>query len=181
MLLALVSLVLPPSASLLPISLVSPFFFPLLFDRWDCLRSRDLCQLKEINLGVYAIAAIWSNLELYLGVIGANLALSRQIYLYFFRGQTTPHDSKYGDRNNYVRSSFSQSNPRSGHITDKLRSGAGESVIDRAATLIESRRKVSMSRSDGSEVELESGIRKKTEFWISEGGYESQGSAGRAR
>ncbi|CAI4212285.1 unnamed protein product [Parascedosporium putredinis] len=63
-----------------------------------------------------------------------------------------PHDSKYGDRNNYVRSSFSQSNPRSGHITDKLRSGAGESVIDRAATLIESRRKVSMSRSDGSEL-----------------------------
>ncbi|PKS08513.1 hypothetical protein jhhlp_004898 [Lomentospora prolificans] len=129
----------------------------------------------------YAIAAIWSNLELYLGIIAANLALSRQIYLYFFRGETTPRDDKYGDRNHYVRSSLSQSKSRANHLTDKLRAGAGDSVIDRAATLIESRRRPSLSRSDGSEVELESGIRKKTEFWISEGDHESQGSSYHAR
>lgn len=48
--------------------------------------------------------------------------------------------------------------------------------MDRAATLIEGRRRPSVSRSDGSEVELEAGIRKKTEFWISEEENESHGS-----
>ncbi|KEZ45125.1 hypothetical protein SAPIO_CDS2562 [Scedosporium apiospermum] len=120
----------------------------------------------------YAIAAIWSNLEFYLGIIAANLALSRQIYLYFFRGETTPHDTNYGNRNQYLRSSFSNG-PRSAHRTDNLR---GDKVMDRAATLIEGRRRPSVSRSDGSEVELEAGIRKKTEFWISEEENESHGS-----
>ncbi|KAI9687676.1 MAG: hypothetical protein M1820_010395 [Bogoriella megaspora] len=34
----------------------------------------------------YCIAAIWSNLELHLGIIAANLALSRSWYLYFSKG-----------------------------------------------------------------------------------------------
>lgn len=34
---------------------------------------------------VYAITAIWSNLELYLGIVGANLALGRSMYGYFFK------------------------------------------------------------------------------------------------
>ncbi|RBR05230.1 hypothetical protein FVER53590_12373 [Fusarium verticillioides] len=43
---------------------------------------------------VYAITAIWSNLELYLGIVGANLALSRSIFAYFFReGGTTKGSS----------------------------------------------------------------------------------------
>ncbi|RBA14662.1 hypothetical protein FPRO05_13473 [Fusarium proliferatum] len=47
---------------------------------------------------VYAITAIWSNLELYLGIVGANLALSRSIFAYFFREGGTTKGSSYGDR-----------------------------------------------------------------------------------
>ncbi|KAF5649885.1 integral membrane protein [Fusarium sp. NRRL 25303] len=46
---------------------------------------------------VYAITAIWSNLELYLGIVGANLALSRSIFAYFFREGGTTKGSSYGD------------------------------------------------------------------------------------
>ncbi|KAF5568782.1 integral membrane protein [Fusarium phyllophilum] len=45
---------------------------------------------------VYAITAIWSNLELYLGIVGANLALSRSIFAYFFREGVTTKGSSYG-------------------------------------------------------------------------------------
>ncbi|KAG5757718.1 hypothetical protein H9Q72_014141 [Fusarium xylarioides] len=45
---------------------------------------------------VYAITAIWSNLELYLGIVGANLALSRSIFAYFFREGGTTKGSSYG-------------------------------------------------------------------------------------
>ncbi|KAF5239344.1 hypothetical protein FANTH_10003 [Fusarium anthophilum] len=47
---------------------------------------------------VYAITAIWSNLELYLGIVGANLALSRSIFAYFFREGGTTKGSSYADR-----------------------------------------------------------------------------------
>ncbi|KAL9564557.1 hypothetical protein ACKAV7_011009 [Fusarium commune] len=46
---------------------------------------------------VYAITAIWSNLELYLGIVGANLALSRSIFAYFFREGGTTKGSSYGE------------------------------------------------------------------------------------
>ncbi|KAF4445764.1 hypothetical protein F53441_10513 [Fusarium austroafricanum] len=45
---------------------------------------------------VYAITAIWSNLELYLGIVAANLALSRSIFGYFFRGTEATRGSSYG-------------------------------------------------------------------------------------
>ncbi|KAF4998885.1 hypothetical protein FGRMN_2816 [Fusarium graminum] len=47
---------------------------------------------------VYAITAIWSNLELYLGIVGANLALSRSIFAYFFRDSTMTRASSYAAR-----------------------------------------------------------------------------------
>ncbi|KAG8672736.1 hypothetical protein FPOAC2_06139 [Fusarium poae] len=46
---------------------------------------------------VYAITAIWSNLELYLGIVGANLALGRSIYGYFFKDRSHSQvGSSYG-------------------------------------------------------------------------------------
>jgi hypothetical protein len=36
---------------------------------------------------VYAVAAIWTNLELFLGIIAANLALSRSMYTFFRYGK----------------------------------------------------------------------------------------------
>ncbi|KAM0350618.1 hypothetical protein ACHAPU_003104 [Fusarium lateritium] len=47
---------------------------------------------------VYAITAIWSNLELYLGIVGANLALSRSMFAYFFRESTMDQASSYAAR-----------------------------------------------------------------------------------
>ncbi|KAF5658762.1 aldehyde dehydrogenase, partial [Fusarium circinatum] len=58
----------------------------------------SICNLALTTLGVYAITAIWSNLELYLGIVGANLALSRSIFSYFFREGGTTKGSSYADR-----------------------------------------------------------------------------------
>ncbi|KAF5552187.1 aldehyde dehydrogenase X mitochondrial precursor [Fusarium mexicanum] len=51
--------------------------------------------IRSKLLGVYAITAIWSNLELYLGIVGANLALSRSIFAHFFREGGTTKGSSY--------------------------------------------------------------------------------------
>ncbi|KAF4444246.1 integral membrane [Fusarium acutatum] len=53
---------------------------------------------RATSLGVVTsdLSSIWSNLELYLGIVGANLALSRSIFAYFFReGGTTKGSSKF--------------------------------------------------------------------------------------
>ncbi|KAF5965245.1 integral membrane protein [Fusarium coicis] len=62
----------------------------------DYVQNNKLGWVAQILLfaRVYAITAIWSNLELYLGIVGANLALSRSIFAYFFReGGTTKGSS----------------------------------------------------------------------------------------
>ncbi|KAF5697526.1 hypothetical protein FMUND_15383 [Fusarium mundagurra] len=53
---------------------------------------------RATSLGVVTsdLSSIWSNLELYLGIVGANLALSRSIFAYFFReGGTTKGELRY--------------------------------------------------------------------------------------
>ncbi|KAH7233359.1 hypothetical protein BKA59DRAFT_560178 [Fusarium tricinctum] len=46
----------------------------------------------------YAITAIWSNLELYLGIVAANLSLSRSMFAYFFRNGNRSQHPSYGGR-----------------------------------------------------------------------------------
>ncbi|KAF4473325.1 integral membrane [Fusarium agapanthi] len=52
---------------------------------------------RAASLGVVTsdLSSIWSNLELYLGIVGANLALSRSIFSYFFREGGTTKGSSY--------------------------------------------------------------------------------------
>ncbi|KAI8246385.1 hypothetical protein K4K57_011393 [Colletotrichum sp. SAR 10_99] len=60
----------------------------------------------------YCIAGIWSNLELFLGIIAANLALSRSIWVHFF-GSNDGHA---------IPGSTGRSNPtESGYVNSKLR------------------------------------------------------------
>ncbi|KAF3796962.1 hypothetical protein GCG54_00005377 [Colletotrichum gloeosporioides] len=60
----------------------------------------------------YCIAGIWSNLELYLGIIAANLALSRSIWVHFFGS----NDAQA------IPGSTGRSNPaESGYVNSKLR------------------------------------------------------------
>ncbi|KAI8275647.1 hypothetical protein K4K59_010140, partial [Colletotrichum sp. SAR11_240] len=65
--------------------------------------------------GAYCIAGIWSNLELFLGIIAANLALSRSIWVHFF-GSNDSHA---------IPGSNGRSNPtESGYHDNQLRSAA---------------------------------------------------------
>ncbi|KAJ3959720.1 hypothetical protein N0V92_003659 [Colletotrichum tropicale] len=60
----------------------------------------------------YCIAGIWSNLELYLGIVAANLALSRSIWVHFFGS----NDAQA------IPGSTGRSNPAdSGYVNSKLR------------------------------------------------------------
>ncbi|KAJ0366678.1 hypothetical protein COL26b_011555 [Colletotrichum chrysophilum] len=64
------------------------------------------------TIGAYCIAGIWSNLELFLGIIAANLALSRSIWVHFF-GSNDSHA---------IPGSTGRSNPtESGYVNSKLR------------------------------------------------------------
>ncbi|KAL0935585.1 uncharacterized protein CTRU02_210176 [Colletotrichum truncatum] len=104
---------------------------------------------------VYCIAGIWSNLELFLGIIAANLALSRSIWVHFF-----------GSRDNQtLPGSTGRSNPAgSGYVNSKLRGDRFEVP----STMIRSHRRGSETRSSNSDIPLEPGIQKKTEFWWTE-------------
>lgn len=122
------------------------------------------CPTQLTHPGSYAVAALWSNIELYLGQTAANLALSRQIYQYFFPTETPSHDGSYFPR---YASNHSRSNNR---FSRKLRDPNGDLNLTAHDTFIESSRaRPSLSKSEGSDIPLEPGIRKKTEFWISEG------------
>ncbi|KAF5614476.1 uncharacterized protein FTJAE_13745 [Fusarium tjaetaba] len=61
----------------------------------ECWNPRIRIYYIYATIGMY-FESIWSNLELYLGIVGANLALSRSIFAYFFReGGTTKGCSVY--------------------------------------------------------------------------------------
>ncbi|KAF4784574.1 integral membrane protein [Colletotrichum scovillei] len=105
----------------------------------------------------YCIAGIWSNLELFLGIIAANLALSRSIYVHFFNnGRTQQTLPATTDRCDPLQS---------GYLSSKLRGDR----FDLPSTMIRSpRRRGSETRSSDSDIPLKSGIQKKTEFWWTE-------------
>ncbi|KAE9370148.1 hypothetical protein N431DRAFT_546099 [Stipitochalara longipes BDJ] len=117
---------------------------------------------------MYCIAAIWSNIELFLGIIAANLTLSRAVYLYFFApNHNRPANSQYTP--NSDREILS---PR--FSCSRLRGD----TVSRTNTVVECKRQREHSetqRSSNSEIELVPGIQKKTEFWVSEGEGEGEG------
>lgn len=117
------------------------------------------------------MTAIWSNLELYLGIIAGNLALSRSVYFFFF-GEKTPSSHPTG----YVNS-YANSQSRSAYLNSRLRfDNAGPGATD---TYIRSERRPSV-KSDHSDIPLEPGIQKRTEFWVSEEDANSEASTSRA-
>ncbi|KZL85847.1 integral membrane protein [Colletotrichum incanum] len=126
--------------------------------------------LKTSDLSyVYAVTAIWSNLELYLGIIAGNLALSRSLWFYFFGEKQVPtYPSAYGQSSHRSRSAYNNSRLH----------GDNADAMD---TYIRSERRPSVSKSDHSDIPLEPGIQKRTEIWISEEDAESDspGSATR--
>lgn len=102
---------------------------------------------------VYAITAIWSNLELYLGIVGANLALGRSMFLFFFR------DGKSQNGSSYVATGSNAAYINSGYRLDNT---------NKTTTFVRSNRAPSPSRSDNSDIPLEPGIQKRTEIWVGE-------------
>ncbi|RDL41219.1 Integral membrane protein [Venustampulla echinocandica] len=119
----------------------------------------------------YCIAGIWSNLELFLGIIAANVALSHSIYVYFFGDKSKcPDNSQYSSPYHFPHS-------RSGANHGKLRGDNFEVV----PTVIEAgNRRPSESRSSNSDIPMVAGIRKKTEFWMSEEDAVLRGASAKA-
>ncbi|KAK1706712.1 integral membrane protein [Colletotrichum lupini] len=105
----------------------------------------------------YCVAGIWSNLELFLGIIAANLALTRSIYVHFFSNGTAQQT---------LPESTGRCDPlQSEYLSSKLRGDRFEVP----STMIGSPcRRGSETRSSDSEIPLRSGIQKKTEFWWTE-------------
>lgn len=88
--------------------------------------------------GDYALSAIWSNLELLLGIIAANVAISRSIYAFFRDDKATASLSGY-----------SSTNIRLGYLKqDELRNNV---MKDTASTIA---RHPSTSKSEESEAPL---------------------------
>ncbi|KAK1569944.1 uncharacterized protein LY79DRAFT_674344 [Colletotrichum navitas] len=114
--------------------------------------------LKTVDLSyVYAVTAIWSNLELYLGIIAGNLAIARSLWFYFFGEKEVP---TYVSA--YAKSSSHRS--RSAYNGSRLH-GDNTDAMD---TYIRSERRPSVTKSDHSDIPLEPGIQKRTEIWVSE-------------
>ena len=134
--------------------------------------------------GDYCVVAIWSNLELFLAIITANLALSRSVYLYFFkkssdqyRSTAAPHEPSDGQRS-ATRKGSDQRRKRS--IFDvTLGSTMGTQLPGLEAEdhfVSECRRGSSTKSAADSEYPLEPQIRKKTEFYVHEEAEESGSS-----
>ncbi|TQN69528.1 hypothetical protein CSHISOI_06004 [Colletotrichum shisoi] len=107
----------------------------------------------------FCITAIWSSLELFLGITAANIALSRAVYTYFFPPSSESRPSGH-------------SGPSSnGYFHSGLRSDRFEIP----ATMVSSgRRRGSATRSSNSDIPLEPGVQKKTAFWWREDGSPHQ-------
>lgn len=110
--------------------------------------------------------------------MAANLALSRQIYQFLRPNAVMTHDGSYFPRYGTRDGEHSRSAQQ---FSRKLRDPAGSLALAGHDTCIESeRQRPSISKSEGSEIPLEPGIRKKTEFWISEGEDERDRRSGSA-
>ena len=106
--------------------------------------------------GAYCIAAIWSNLELFLGVIAANLALSRSVWMFF----------RYGEERKRTNNSKGSGYPqRSGYINQ---GSFNHTPFQQASTVGTAIGRPSLSKSEASDIPLEPGIHMKTGFAVVE-------------
>ncbi|KAH8896814.1 hypothetical protein GQ53DRAFT_527772 [Thozetella sp. PMI_491] len=111
---------------------------------------------------VYCISAIWSNCELFLGIIAANLALSMSIYAYFFGEQRQGTTRVY--------SSSGGKSGRSGRSGGLAPADLRNDTIALTETVVEGHeRRLSETRSEETQTSAELGIHKTTEFWLEEG------------
>ncbi len=123
------------------------------------LRTQSPSDIVLCNQGVYCIAAIWSNLELFLGVIAANLALSRAAYVYFRHGK---------DRGGSSAAKTTGYYQRSGYI-NQYSAGQDDAFGGVPSTIVtSSRRRASIPISESSDIPLEPGIHMKTSFVVVE-------------
>jgi hypothetical protein len=107
--------------------------------------------------GTYCISAIWSNLELFLGIIAANLALSRSIYVFFRYGKDGAGSSQ---------SRGSQYPSRSGYINQA--SLRGDKFEPPSTFVASNGSQRSVPKSESSDTPLKPGIHMKTEFIVME-------------
>ncbi|TKW54691.1 hypothetical protein CTA1_5615 [Colletotrichum tanaceti] len=115
----------------------------------DCWPNTIRIYAIWVSIGDYCMTAIWSNLELFLGISAANIALSRAVYTYFFPSSSDSRPSGNG----------------------YFHSGLRSDRFEIPATMVSSGRlQGSAARSSNSDIPLEPGIQKKTEFWRREDG-----------
>ncbi|KAK6003331.1 hypothetical protein QM012_001176 [Aureobasidium pullulans] len=72
----------------------------------SAIRAASLGTTTDDLSYTYCIAAIWANTELLLGIIAANLALSRSIHKYFTERARTLTSNASGSRTTHLRNSF---------------------------------------------------------------------------
>ncbi|KZL70974.1 integral membrane protein [Colletotrichum tofieldiae] len=102
-------------------------------------------RLKWDETGDFCITAIWSNLELFLGITTANLALSRAIYLYFLPPNAGAISTKRWDPSSH------------GYIHNELRSDCFEGPTTMVSSSRQQHSKTRILERDVSQT--------KTEFW----------------
>ncbi|KAK3941959.1 hypothetical protein QBC46DRAFT_428825 [Diplogelasinospora grovesii] len=143
----------PPRTKVLVCGLMS---LGLLATGFGVARASSLGLTTSDLTWAYAIAAIWSNSELFLGIIAANLALSRSVHVHFF--------GKSGRR---AESSRQPSSARSATMQAVL---LRDDQLERQQTVatFDARRPSGAKSDDNSEQFSELAIQKKTEFWLSE-------------
>ncbi|KAI1077246.1 hypothetical protein F5B20DRAFT_552833 [Whalleya microplaca] len=100
----------------------------------------------------YCITAIWSNLELLLGILGANLAVSRSIYVYFRWGKDNLGSSTGHSGLGYRASRSGYINQSSQRREDLFPSTAKSKIIST------NRRRPSLTQSEDSDIPLEPGV-----------------------
>ncbi|KAM5364456.1 hypothetical protein ACJZ2D_011516 [Fusarium nematophilum] len=108
---------------------------------WQPLVSAPYNTDRPSPSGLYAITAIWSNLELYLGITAAKLALSRSMYAHFFGAITAKKpstDPESGSNSTCVNNRFRTTRPPS------------------------------PTRSNNSAIPLGPAIQKRTDIWVRE-------------
>lgn len=108
----------------------------------------------------YAIAAIWANTELHLGIIATNLALSRMIWGYFWgvtKSMSTNNTPRYGTGTDLSKN-------RSGYMKSNDRSPYKEEGLDTRASLD--------NLSQASQIPLDPIIKKTTSVHVSSGPFQ---------
>lgn len=104
----------------------------------------------------YCVSAIWSNVELHLGIIAANAACGRSIWSFFRHGRNPPPGSSLG-YGSQARKQYG-----AGHSGGYLRSQEPASTFETAI------RKGSMSKSEDSDIPLYEGIKQTTRVSVTE-------------